>query len=62
MGRFYVTTVDLSCLDILFHPISHGTILSQVIQEYAPVIAHHQSKSLPITKSLADSDLKWSHE
>jgi len=26
--------------------------LSQVIKEYAPVVSHHQSKSLPVTKSL----------
>ena len=25
----------------------HGTILSQIIQEYAPVILRHQSKCLP---------------
>ena len=36
-----------------------GTILSLVIKVYAPVISHHQ---LLITKSLTDSDLKWSHE
>ena len=36
--------------------------LSQVIKEYAPVISHHQSKSLMITKSQEDSDLKCSHE
>ena len=29
-----------------------GTILSEVIEEYAPVVSHHQSKSLPVTKSL----------
>ena len=44
---------------IVYHTPFHGTILSQ---EYAPVISHHQSKSLLITKPLADSDLKWSHE
>ena len=35
------------------HTISGGTILSQVIEEYAPVIQPHPSKSLSITKSLA---------
>ena len=35
------------------HTISGGTILSQVIEEYAPVIPPHPSKSLSITKSLA---------
>ena len=29
-----------------------GTILSQVIEEYVPVIPTHLSKSLSITKSL----------
>jgi len=29
-----------------------GTTLSQVIKEYAPVVSHHQSKSLPITKRM----------
>ena len=48
----------LSCLDILFHPFFHGTILSQVIKEYAPVTTHHQSKSLLITKPLGRQWLK----
>ena len=52
-GNVLSQSVDLSCLDILFHPISHGTILSQFIKEYAPVISHHQSTSLLITKPLA---------
>ena len=46
-------------LVIVLHTLFHGIILSQVIEEYAPVISHHQSKSLLITKSL---ELKWSHE
>jgi len=40
----------------------YGTILSQVIKEYVPVASHHQSKSLPITQSRSENDLKWSHE
>ena len=36
-----------------------GPFLGQVIEEYGPVISHHQSKSLMVTKSLADSDLRW---
>ena len=32
--------------------------LSQAIKEYAPVILHNQSKSLLITESLVDNDLK----
>ena len=31
-----------------FHTISGGTILSQVLEEYAPVIPPHPSKSLSI--------------
>ena len=27
----------------------HGTILSQVFEEYAPVISHHQSNCLQVT-------------
>ena len=46
----------LSHYSLLFHRTSHGTILSQVIKEYAPVVSNHQSKSLMITKSLAGSD------
>ena len=29
------------------HTISDGTILSEVIKEYAPVISHHLSNCLP---------------
>jgi len=39
-----------------------GTILSQAIKEYAPVVSHHQGKSLPITHSRSENNLKWSHE
>ena len=46
----------------ILHPTSLETILSQAIKEYAPVILHNQSKSLLITESLVDNDLKWSHE
>ncbi len=34
------------------HTIYYGTILSQVVREYASVLSRHQSKSLPITNSL----------
>jgi len=36
--------------------------LSQVIKEYAPVVSHHQRKSLPTTHSRSENKLKWSHE
>ena len=40
----------------------YGTILSQVMKEYAPIISHHWSKSLSITRSRSENDLKLSHE
>jgi len=42
------------------HSITHGTILSQVMKECAPIVSHH--KSLSITQSHSENDLKWSHE
>ena len=44
---------DLKWSHETIHTISGGTILSQVIEEYALVIPPHPSKSLSITKSLA---------
>jgi len=38
------------------HSITHGTILSQDMKEYAPISSHHQSKSLPITQSRSAND------
>jgi len=44
------------------HSITDGTILSQVTKECAPIVSHHQSKSLLITQSRSENDFKWSHE
>jgi len=48
------------------YSITHGTILSQVMKEYAPIVSHHQSKSLSTTQSRSENDLnlniKWSHD
>jgi len=39
------------------HSITHGIILSQLMQEYAPIVSHHQRKSLSITQSHSENDL-----
>ena len=55
--NYNVTTVEFSYYDILLYLLgpfksSHWRV--------CPIISHHQSKTWPIAKALADSDLNWS--